>query len=175
MGLSADAAASSVFKLSLPTQSLSFPMHTVEENFILVSFALILVIVENLSEDEIAGMKEMFRVIDTDNSGHITREELKVGLEKADTDNSGTIDYGEFLAAMLHENKLQEKDHLYTSFTYIDKDGSGYITRDELQQAFLQFGQLDIQLDDIIREVDKDNDGCINYNEFAAMMQDSSL
>ncbi|KAI9122264.1 hypothetical protein K1719_006953 [Acacia pycnantha] len=149
------------------------------------------VIVENLSEDEIAGMKEMFRVIDTDNSGHITREELKVGLEKvgaflkdseinrlmqsADTDNSGTIDYGEFLAAMLHENKLQEKDHLYTAFTYLDKDGSGYITRDELQQAFLQFGQQDIQLDDIIREVDKDNDGRIDYNEFVAMMQNSSL
>ncbi|KAI9128832.1 hypothetical protein K1719_000315 [Acacia pycnantha] len=78
-------------------------------------------------------------------------------MQSADTDNSGTIDYGEFLAAMLHENKLQEKDHLYTAFTYIDKDGSGYITRDELQQAFLQFGQLDIQLDDIIHEVDKDN------------------
>ncbi|KAI9073451.1 hypothetical protein K1719_044588 [Acacia pycnantha] len=46
-------------------------------------------------------------------------------MQSADTDNSGTIDYDEFLAVMLHENKLQEKDHLYTAFTYLDKDGSG--------------------------------------------------
>ncbi|XP_073006152.1 calcium-dependent protein kinase 10-like isoform X2 [Typha latifolia] len=40
------------------------------------------VIAENLSEDEIAGLKEMFKMIDTDNSGQITFEELKVGLER---------------------------------------------------------------------------------------------
>jgi hypothetical protein len=40
------------------------------------------VIAENLSEDEIAGLREMFKMIDADNSGQITFEELKVGLEK---------------------------------------------------------------------------------------------
>lgn len=40
------------------------------------------VIAANLSEDEIAGLKEMFKMIDTDNSGQITFEELKVGLER---------------------------------------------------------------------------------------------
>ncbi|RRT43197.1 hypothetical protein B296_00056592 [Ensete ventricosum] len=40
------------------------------------------VIAEHLSEDEIAGLKEMFKMIDTDNSGHITFEELKAGLER---------------------------------------------------------------------------------------------
>lgn len=40
------------------------------------------VIAENLSEDEIAGLKEMFKMIDSDNSGQITYEELKVGLKK---------------------------------------------------------------------------------------------
>lgn len=43
---------------------------------------LLQVIAENLSEEEIAGLKEMFKMIDADNSGHITLEELKVGLEK---------------------------------------------------------------------------------------------
>ena len=36
-----------------------------------------------MSEEEIAGLKEMFKMIDADNSGQITCEELKVGLEKA--------------------------------------------------------------------------------------------
>lgn len=40
------------------------------------------VIAENLSEEEIAGLKELFKMIDTDNSGQITFEELKAGLER---------------------------------------------------------------------------------------------
>ena len=40
------------------------------------------VIAENLSEEEIAGLKEMFKMMDTDNSGQINFEELKAGLER---------------------------------------------------------------------------------------------
>lgn len=40
------------------------------------------VIAERLSEEEIGGLKELFKMIDTDNSGTITFEELKEGLEK---------------------------------------------------------------------------------------------
>ncbi|ESW17749.1 hypothetical protein PHAVU_007G265100 [Phaseolus vulgaris] len=149
------------------------------------------VIAESLSEEEIAGLKEMFRMIDSDNSGQITVEELKNGLERvgsvlkdseitwlmqaADVDNSGTIDYGEFIAAMLHLNKIQKEDHLYAAFTYFDKDGSGYITHDELQQACEQYGLQDHHLDEIIREIDQDNDGRIDYSEFVAMMQDTGF
>ncbi|KAJ9685046.1 hypothetical protein PVL29_017181 [Vitis rotundifolia] len=147
----------------------------------------LIVIAENLSEEEIAGLKEMFKMIDTDNSGQITFEELKAGLKRvganlkeseiydlmqaADVDNSGTIDYGEFIAATLHLNKVEREDHLFAAFSYFDKDGSGYITPDELQQAFEEFGIGDVRLEEMIREVDQDNDGRIDYNEFVAMMQ----
>ncbi|RVW23629.1 Calcium-dependent protein kinase 20 [Vitis vinifera] len=96
----------------------------------------------------------------------------KERAEQADIDNSGTIDYGEFVAAMLHLNKIEKEDHLYAAFSYFDKDGSGYITQDELQQACEQFGLEAIHLEDVIREVDQDNDGRIDYSEFVAMMQD---
>ncbi|KAK7278761.1 hypothetical protein RJT34_23797 [Clitoria ternatea] len=145
------------------------------------------VIAENLSEEEIAGLKEMFKTIDTDNSGQITFEELKVGLKKyganlneseiydlmqsADVDNSGTIDYGEFIAATLHLNKVDREDHLIAAFAYFDKDGSGFITPDELQQACEEFGLGDVRLEDLLRDVDQNNDGRIDYNEFVAMMQ----
>lgn len=46
---------------------------------------------------------------------------------------------------------------MYAAFSYFDKDGSGYITPDELQTACQQFGLDDTQLEDIIREVDQDN------------------
>ncbi|CAL9060409.1 unnamed protein product [Musa banksii] len=148
------------------------------------------VIAEHLSEDEIAGLKEMFKMIDTDNSGHITFEELKAGFERvgaclkesevyalmqaADVDNNGTIDYGEFIAATLHLNKIEREDHLFAAFSYFDKDGSGYITQDELQQACEELGVEAVHLDDMIKEVDQNNDGRVDYNEFVAMMQNGN-
>ncbi|GAB2291187.1 Calcium-dependent protein kinase 4 [Dionaea muscipula] len=146
------------------------------------------VIAERLSEEEIGGLKELFKMLDADNSGTITFEELKVGLKKvgsnlidseimdlmhaADIDNSGTIDYGEFLAATLHMNKIEREENLVAAFSYFDKDGSGYITLDELQQACKDFGLGDVHLlDDMIKEIDLDNDGRIDFGEFAAMMK----
>ncbi|CAN6481525.1 unnamed protein product [Victoria cruziana] len=95
---------------------------------------------------------------------------LKKMALRADIDNSGSIDYGEFIAATVHLNKLEREEHLIAAFSYFDKDGSGYITIDELQQACSEHNMTDVYLDDIIREVDQDNDGRIDYNEFVAMM-----
>ncbi|XP_073112789.1 calcium-dependent protein kinase 26 isoform X2 [Elaeis guineensis] len=149
------------------------------------------VIAESLSEEEIAGLREMFKAMDTDNSGAITYDELKAGLrrygstlkdteirdlmEAADVDNSGTIDYAEFIAATLHLNKLEREEHLVAAFSYFDKDGSGYITVDELQQACKEHNMTDVFLEDIIKEVDQDNDGRIDYGEFVAMMQKGNM
>ncbi|XP_062093864.1 calcium-dependent protein kinase 1-like [Humulus lupulus] len=131
------------------------------------------VIAESLSEEEIAGLKEMFKMIDTDSSGQITFEELKASLKRfganlkeseiydlmqaADVDNSGTINYGEFVAATLHLNKIEREDHLFAAFSYFDKDGSGYITQDELQHACEEFGVEDVRLEEMMQEVDQDN------------------
>ncbi|CAI9766418.1 unnamed protein product [Fraxinus pennsylvanica] len=79
------------------------------------------VIAECLSEEEIAGIKR-----------------------NADVDNSGTIDYKEFVAEMLHLNKVQKEDHMFAAFSYFDQDGSGYITHDELQKACEKFGVGDV-------------------------------
>lgn len=71
--------------------------------------------------------------------------------------NSGSIDYVEFVAAMLNSNKIDKEDHLYTAFSYFDKDGSGYITADELQKACEEFGLQDVHLEEMIREADQNN------------------
>ena len=76
---------------------------------------------------------------------------------QADIDNSGTIDYGEFIAATLHINKVEKEDKLFAAFSYFDKDGSGYITQDELQKACEEFGIGDTRLEDIIGDIDQDN------------------
>ncbi|KAM7528984.1 hypothetical protein LguiB_032394 [Lonicera macranthoides] len=134
-----------------------------------------------LSEEEIMGLKQMFKGMDEDNSGTITLEELKQGLAKqgtklseyeADADGNGTIDYEEFITATMHLNRMDREEHLYTAFQYFDKDNSGYITKEELEQALREFGMDDGRdIKEVMSEVDSDNDGRINYDEFVAMMR----
>ncbi|XAR60297.1 Non-specific serine/threonine protein kinase [Bertholletia excelsa] len=141
-----------------------------------------------LSEEEIMGLKQMFKGMDEDNNGTITLEELKQGLAKqgtklseyevkqlmeaADADGNGTIDYEEFITATMHLNRMDREEHLYTAFQYFDKDNSGFITMEELEQALREFGMQDGRdIKEIISEVDADNDGRIDYDEFVAMMR----
>ncbi|BAF17826.1 Os05g0491900 [Oryza sativa Japonica Group] len=150
--------------------------------------AALRVIAGCLSEEEIRGLKEMFKSMDSDNSGTITVDELRKGLAKkgtklteaevqqlmeaADADGNGTIDYEEFITATMHMNRMDREEHLYTAFQYFDKDNSGYITIEELEQALREKGLMDgREIKDIISEVDADNDGRINYTEFVAMMR----
>nr|CAB3487922.1 unnamed protein product [Digitaria exilis] len=99
------------------------------------------VIAENLSPEEIKGLRQMFNNMDTDKSGTITVEELKEGLTKlgskiseaevqklmeaVDVDKSGSIDYTEFLTAMMNKHKLEKEEDLIRAFQYFDKDNSG--------------------------------------------------
>ena len=88
---------------------------------------------------------------------------------QADIDNSGSIDYGEFLLQLYIGTKLNEKmissQHSRTLIKmavvtllmmsykrHFDKDGSGYITHDELQKACEEFGIRDTHVEDIIGE-----------------------
>ena len=52
---------------------------------------------------------------------------------------AGTIDYEEFLAATVNLNYLEKEDTMFKAFSYFDKDASGFITREELEDA-LQVG-----------------------------------
>lgn len=89
---------------------------------------------------------------------------------QADIDNSGTIDYGEFIAATLHLNKIEREDHLFAAFSYFDKDGSGFITADEIQKACEEFGIEDVRLEDLIQEVDLDNVCVFFYHIFSIVL-----
>lgn len=57
----------------------------------------------------------------------------------------------------MHLNKLEREENLVSAFSFFDKDGSGYITIDELQQACKEFGLSELNLDEMIREIDQDN------------------
>ncbi|KAK9740068.1 hypothetical protein RND81_03G008900 [Saponaria officinalis] len=146
------------------------------------------VMAENLPDEEMKGLKQMFNNIDTDRSGTITLEELKAGLarlgsrltepeiqqlmEAADVDKNGSIDYMEFITATMHRHRLDKDENLYKTFQFFDKDNSGYITKEELRQAMEEYGMGDeATIKEILDDVDTDQDGQINYEEFVAMMK----
>lgn len=54
-------------------------------------------------------------------------------MEEVDLDNSGYIDYTEFLTATLEREILLSKNNLEAAFEAFDKDGSGFITAGELR------------------------------------------
>ncbi|CAL1406357.1 unnamed protein product [Linum trigynum] len=147
------------------------------------------VIAEHLSLEEVEVIRDMFTLMDTDGDGKVSYEELRAGLwnvgsqlaepeikmlmEVADVDGNGTLDYGEFVAVTIHLQKMENNEHVRRAFVYFDKDGSGYIDLDELREALVDGnGETDeAALNDIMREVDTDKDGCISYDEFVTMMK----
>merc|ERR1719420_1024811 len=130
----------------------------------------------------------MFLSLDKDGGGTIGLDEMQEGIEKAggkdtdslleimrglDSDGSGQIDYTEFLAATISRKHYQQEDVLWAAFRVFDLDGNGKITKEELAQV-LQGGQAQAvtesmglqakEVEDIIKEVDDDGDGEIDFN-----------
>ncbi|XP_010533815.1 PREDICTED: calcium-dependent protein kinase 19 [Tarenaya hassleriana] len=149
------------------------------------------VIAQNIKEEEIKGLKTMFENMDTDKSGTITYEELKIGLEKlgsrltetevkqlmddADTDGNGTIDYIEFISATMNRYRLEREENLFKAFQHFDKDNSGFITTNELEVVMKEYDMgEESTIKEILSEVDADNDGRINYQEFRNMMRSTT-
>lgn len=106
-----------------------------------------------LSEEEIMGLKHGLSKQGT----RLTESEVKQLMEAADADGNGTIDYEEFITATMHMNRMDREDHLYTTFQYFDKDNSGYITIEELEQALREYGMGDEKdIKKIVFDVDSD-------------------
>eukprot|EP00252_Welwitschia_mirabilis_P001499 TRINITY_DN11361_c0_g2_i1.p1 TRINITY_DN11361_c0_g2~~TRINITY_DN11361_c0_g2_i1.p1 ORF type:complete len:228 (-),score=74.30 TRINITY_DN11361_c0_g2_i1:641-1324(-) len=147
------------------------------------------VIADHLSVEETRGIKDMFKMMDTNNTGSITLEQLKAGLQKlgsnmdesevkmlmeaADADGNGTLDYGEFVAASLHLQSMENDEYLLKAFVYFDKNESNYIEIEEFREALAEdFGPEDVDVvNSIFNDVDVDKDGRISYEEFASMMK----
>merc|ERR1719408_259647 len=104
-------------------------------------------IAQQLNEESIRDLKEMFTSLDTDGDGTLTVDEMREGIkrmgvevpanlqsimEHIDSDGSGVIDYTEFLAATLDRKQYIQEDVCWAAFRVFDLDGNGKITKDEL-------------------------------------------
>ncbi|XP_064539410.1 calcium-binding protein E63-1 isoform X1 [Drosophila montana] len=63
-------------------------------------------------------------------------------------------------------------EDLIAAFRVFDRDGNGFITRDELQTAMEMIGEPlnEAQLEQLLAIADLDQDGRINYEEFTRLL-----
>jgi calcium-dependent protein kinase len=148
------------------------------------------VIAQQLPDNDIGPIQNIFRALDKNGDGKLSIEEVKEGMVKAnmevpqalddmlkgiDCDGGGDIDYSEFLAATLERKQYLRRDVLWSAFRLFDLDGDGKITREELSRVLNNADVHQLigtqKLDRIIAEVDADGDGAIDFEEFIKFME----
>lgn len=73
---------------------------------------------------------------------------------------------------MTDELSPEELSNLKEAFSIFDKDGDGTITAKELGTVMRSLGQnpTDQELDDMVKEIDVDGNGEIDFEEFVTLM-----
>ncbi|XP_006647478.1 probable calcium-binding protein CML17 [Oryza brachyantha] len=145
-----------------------------------------------------AELRRVFELFDRDGDGRITREELTESLERlgmpvageelaatiarVDANGDGCVDLGEF--AELYASVMRvdwdgggdaEEASMREAFDVFDRDGDGFITVDELRAVLSSLGvKQGWTLEDcgrMIGQVDRDDDGRVDFLEFKQMMR----
>lgn len=93
-------------------------------------------------------------------------------MQSLDKDGNGVIDYTEFITGAIDKVALLNKKNLEAAFKMLDVDNSGMITVDELKAVFDTHGDKKDETLwlEIMKEVDKNNDNQISFEEFTDVM-----
>lgn len=129
--------------------------------------------VSNADSNYAVSVEELGQVIhslgqnSTDTELRDTIQEVEVGLLR-------TVSFGEFKALKVLPKPGDCKNHFKLAFSVFDEDSSGQITAMEMRSVMNKFGLTDEELDEMLKEVDRDGDGSINFEEFCCLMPDDS-
>ena len=147
-----------------------------------------------ISKSEREELARVFKKLDMNSDGKLSKEEIKDGyvnhfgrlisdsevdrmFDAVDTDQSGYIDYTEFVVASANEKALLTNERLTAAFKMFDKDSSGMITPNEIK-AVLTGGDNKVPnaiIESIISQVDQNGNGEISLQEFQELMRNVSL
>ena len=142
-----------------------------------------------ISKEETARLQAVFKELDENQDGKLQYEEVLKGytvffgedvaalevkrlFELADIDHSGEIDFSEFILATVNRNSLMQEEKLKQAFKFYDKDDSGSISTDEIKSVLGVGKKISEEVwADVVREVDANGDGEVDFSEFKTMME----
>merc|ERR1712039_663602 len=151
--------------------------------------AALQIIANQLNEDQIKALRDTFMSLDGNGDGKLTVNEMKEGIKKSglkeippdlqqimedvDSDESGAIDYTEFLAATLDKRVYMKEDVCWSAFRVFDRNGDGKISQDELKAVLGDDQVEDVaggkeKIAEMMKELDTSGDGMIDFQEFMA-------
>ncbi|KAK8654998.1 hypothetical protein V6N13_107590 [Hibiscus sabdariffa] len=132
-------------------------------------------------------LKRVFATFDKNGDGFITKQELSESMKdmrlfttekevedvvfKMDANGDGLIDFDEFFCNL----SVDGEDELKEAFDVFDKDKDGLISSEELGSVLCSLGLKEgNEMEDckaMIKRVDMDGDGMVNFDEFRKMMK----
>ncbi len=166
---------SNATSLTLPLENLRY-FHTQDA---LQKAVLTFMASQLMDSDQEQALQKLFNMLDLDDNGQISREELMSGyksislnkeiaekdieevLQHADLNENGVIDYNEFLVANLKRQQVSSEKNLKEAFIFFDQKKKGYIDIDDLRRIFGGICEENTIMD-IVDDVDMNHDGQVS-------------
>ncbi|KAI1295251.1 hypothetical protein EDD11_007875 [Mortierella claussenii] len=143
------------------------------------------------TEDQIAEFKEGFSLFDRKGNGTIeasslgdllralgqnpTQGQVRDLVAQADPSGSNVINFDSFLKVLMRPDGFKPAgtyQEFINGFKVFDKDGNGYISVGELRYVLTNLGEKlsDAEVDELLKGVEVDKSGKVNYEEFVKMI-----
>lgn len=141
-----------------------------------------------LNKDETVKLYEKFKGLDKNCDGKLSQDELAEAyssimkkedadeqarsiIKQVDADNSGYIDYAEFVTACAKKEMLLCQANLENAFKTFDLDDNGKISLDEMAQILGNVVNDAETIKKLVEQMDINNDGEVDFGEFKAAMK----
>merc|ERR1712211_49219 len=146
-----------------------------------------------LSEEQVGQITQAFELFDTDGSGTIETQELKIAMRLWDLSQSRKrltkwsamlmmMGLGQSISQNLDmmAHKILNRDpieEINKAFKLFDDDNTGKVTFKNLKRVAKELGErlTDEELQEMIDEADRDGDGEVNNEEFQRIMKKTNL